>query len=452
MLAKLGNWWENAQASLWFVPGLMVLGAAILSAALLYVDDTLAPNLNATLPWLFGGTAGAARSLLSTVAGSLITVISIAFSITIVALQQASTQYSPRVLRNFTKDRGNQIVLGSYLGTFTYALLVMRRVREPAEGQAGFVPALSITMAILLALASVGLLVYFIDHISKSLQVSMILASIRQEVEEEIAHLFPSSFGQASTEPPSRESLIRQLSRERRGRETSVSTTKAGYLRRIDEGQLDEATGGDRLVLVYPQIGDYLMRDEPVARIWSEEPPSQERQERISGAFVLDRERSIYQDPLFGVRQMVDIAVKALSPGINDPTTAEQSLSNLGDVVARLMDREFPSPLRRTEAGTGYLFNRPGFPDYVDASFSQIRRAADRNVHVTLYLLSLLKALGERAPDPERIAPLRRQVEEVLDALGSSGFTRGDRETVRIRAQETIEALQEREGSLRRAA
>lgn len=452
MRAKFANMWENALSSLWFVPALLVLGGVLLSSALLLVDATLAPDLEGRVPWLFQGTAGAARSLLSTVAGSLITVISVAFSITILALQQAATQYSPRVLRNFTSDRGNQVVLGTYLATFTYALLVMRQVREPTGDQAGFVPALSVTMSLVLALVSVGLLVYFIDHISGSLQVSSILASIRQELDAEVDHLFPSEFGRGSEEPPSVEALVQQTAKERRGRETVVRSEGAGYLRRIDEEQLAGVTREVHLVWVHPQIGDYLHPGMVLVKTWSEEPLAEDRQKEVREAFVLDRERSIFQDPLFGVRQMVDIAVKALSPGINDPTTAEQSLANLGDVVARLLVREIPSSLRRTDGGSLYLFNRPGFPVYVDASFSQIRRAARRNVQVTLYLLGRLGELARRVPTSERAAPFRQQVEEILAALDSSDFTPADRRALGDQAREVLAALPEELRRRERAA
>src|SRR5690606_6921401 len=146
-------------------------------------------GLGSRVPWLFGGTADAARGLLSTIAGSLITVATVAFSITIVAVQQAASQYSPRVLRTFTNDRGNQIVLGMFIATFTYALLVMRQVRTSGEGQGGFVPAMSITVAIVLSLGSLGLLIYFFHHSTELLRVEHILNAVRRETARELDRL-----------------------------------------------------------------------------------------------------------------------------------------------------------------------------------------------------------------------------------------------------------------------
>ena len=163
--AKIGGAWESVRASLWLVLTLLVLGAGGLAALTLLVDEW-EPALSGLRPWVFGGTAGTARDLLAAVASSLITVVALAFSVTIVAIQQAFSQFLPRVIRNFMRDRGNQIVFGPYSGTFVYALLVLRQVRE--EGAGGFVPALSVTTALVLALACVArLLTTSLPHIAR---------------------------------------------------------------------------------------------------------------------------------------------------------------------------------------------------------------------------------------------------------------------------------------------
>lgn len=442
LLAKIANWWENACSSLWFIPALLVLAAAGLSWALLTIDDAFGADIHERAPWLFGGTASAARSLLSTIAGSFITVVAVAFSVTIVALQQAASQYTPRILRTFTSDRGNQVVLGTYIATFTYALLIMRQVRERTEGQDAFVPALSISMAIALALIGLGLLVYFIHHVSQSLQVSAIYTSITREVEGHIEKLFPSTFGRASVEPPEPRVLAQETARYRRGAETVVESGAAGYLRRIDEGQLVEAADGEaHLVWVEPRIGDFVERGAALARIWADDPLPKEQYQQVRAAFVLDVDRSLHQDLLYGIRQIVDIGLKALSPGVNDPTTAEQCLDHLGSILAQLAEREFPSPVRRTEQRPLYVFNRPSFGDYAHASLSQLREAAEGQSHVTLHFLEVLRKLADRVPTPERAAPLRSQAEDVLAALPSSGVTQARQQTIRAHAAGVIAAL-----------
>ncbi len=181
MRARLRDLLENIAASLWLVPTLLALLAAGLATLTLFLDERV-PDLGGLQPWLFGGTASAARSLLSSIAGSLITVIALAFSSTIVAIQQASSQFSPRVIRNFIRDKVNQLTFGTYVATFVYALLILRQVRDDQSGVGEFVPALSVTCALVLALTCVGLLIYFIHHTASSLQVATITAAVHHDL------------------------------------------------------------------------------------------------------------------------------------------------------------------------------------------------------------------------------------------------------------------------------
>lgn len=441
MLARVRDNWRNTLDSLWFVPSVMALGAVALSALLLYVDDRFLDQNGISAFWLFGGSASAARSLLATIAGSLITVISIAFSLTIIALQQASTQFTPRMLRNFTGDRSNQLVLGTYIATFTYALLVMRQVREQSDAGDAFVPALSVAVAIGLALASFGMLIYFIHHISLSLQVSMILTSIREEVGREIEKVCPGPFQGRGSTPASLDLLIDQARRERRGHATVIRAPSAGYVRYIDEQRLFEAAGpGLHVAWVSAGVGSFSQKGSALMTIWSDEGVTEGLQEHLRGAFILGRQRTLGDDPLFGVQQIVDIGVKALSPGINDPTTAEQCLDVLGDILAQAAGLELPPRLHQSKEGTLFLFNRPDFGDYVDACLSQIRRAS-KMVNVTLHLLEMLIQLSQHIPTEERAEPLRAQVHEVLSTLEASDFSEADCDAIRHRSSAALEAL-----------
>ena len=441
MRARLANSWNNIIHGLWFIPSVITAASIALSAFLLYIDSAFLQDSGTTVFWLFGGSASAARTMLSTIAGSLITVISIAFSITIIALQQASSQFTPRILRNFTGDRANQVVLGVYIATFTYALLVMRQVRDPSTDGGAFVPALSISMAILLALTSLGMLIYFIHHISMALQVSMILISIRADVEAQLAKVFPGPYHPGSPSPAALHELVGQTERDRRGVKTVIHAPNAGYLRHIDENRLFEIAGADvHLVWVTARTGSFLQKGSTMVSIWAEDSLPEDQQAYLEGAFILGRQRTMQEDPLFGIRQIVDIAVKALSPGINDPTTAEQCLDALGDILARVVGLTFPPLLRREEGGTLYLFDRANYLDYVEASFSQIRRA-NSMVHVTVYLFETLIQLSQHVPSEERAAPLRAQVHQVLAGLESSKFSDADRELIRYQGGAVLDAL-----------
>ncbi len=423
MRARVRDLVEHIAASLWLVPTLLALLAAGLATLTLFLDETV-PTLGGLQLWLFGGSASAARSLLSSIAGSLITVVALAFSSTIVAIQQASSQFSPRVIRNFMRDKVNQLTFGAYVATFVYALLILRQVRDEQGGAGGFVPALSVTAALVLALICVGLLIYFIHHTASSLQVATITAAVHRDLRRGIAQLYPHDVAEPMRERGGNPPVVPPTP------PTGVArATQAGFLRHIDEealiANLPDAVTCAR---VRTQIGDFVFAGGSLVEVWSAAPFAREAEAGLVAAFTIGSERSLDQDLLFGIRQLVDIALKALSPGINDPTTAENCLGQLGDTVAQLGAREFPAPWRR-DPGTGapVFIARPDFPQLVDAAFAQIRRDAAGDVHVTLALVTVLQGVGERLATSERRAAIRRELQAIEDVLADQGFAPSDR-------------------------
>ncbi|MGA7149764.1 MAG: DUF2254 domain-containing protein [Microbacterium sp.] len=406
MPGRLRNLWRNISNSFWFVPSLAVAAALVLSWVLVGVDVRLSSLDHSSVPWLFGGTADAARSVLSTIAGSLITVISIAFSLTVIALQQASSQFSPRVLRRFTGDRVNQAVLGAYVGTFVYALMVLREVRSPAEGAPAFVPALSISVAIALAIVCVGMLILFIHHISQVLQVDLVERQIHDEMIERMDHLYPSMIGQ----PAPAEDSVGQ-SQDDHSEEWQVRSTAAGFIRSIDDSTLlNSKLEGLTRVHVRVRVGSFVARDDLLATVAGVPSDDAEATRAIRRAVVIDATRSAEQDLLFDVRQLVDIALRALSPGINDPTTAEHAVYYLGDLLGRLGQRTFPSKVRTApDGGIRIILTRPDWDDFVAESFDQIRDSARNDVHVIDVLLDVLCRL-ERTVSAERAPAVRAQL------------------------------------------
>ncbi len=438
MRAKLANAWENVQASLWFVPALLVALAAGLAALSLYLDEVMQRRAG-RWSWFFGGTPDAARELLSAIAGSLITVVALAFSVTMVAVQQASSQFSPRVIRNFLRDRGNQIVLGAYIATFTYTLLVLRQIREPSGGREAFVPGLSMLLAMALTLVCVALLLYFFHHSTSSLQAAVIAANVHQELCKAMGQLYPDAFGES---PQKEEDATFRLPNTPPS--ITVVAREAGFLRVVEAEQLRGALRPEMaLVRVRPQVGDYVLTGDPLLEVWCTGPldPAAVEAEMLA-AFAFGRERTLRQDLLFGVRQLADIALKALSPAINDPTTAEHCLAHLGDVVAQLAGRACPTPWRRTPTGTVLVLNRPDFADVVDAAFSQIRRQAADHVHVTAYLLGVLARVAPQIPSPERARAIRHQADEVLESLDRQPFSLADKAALERAAAEVLAALE----------
>lgn len=422
-MERLRTVWEKINTGFWFLPSISVALSVGLSFILLSIDSIYVFRIGRSVVGLFGGTADAARVLLSTIAGSLITVISIAFSITIVALQQASTQYSPRVLRNFTRDKGNQAVLGTYLGTFIYALLVLRSVRAGDSAAAEFVPALSITVGLALTLACMGLLIYFISHISSSLQIENIIKRIHDDLVGQIEGLYPDKLGAAANVEAAGDELFEQL---KGVNETlAVKTRKSGFVRAIDsrplEGFADQTIPA---VFVRAGVGDFVVFGETVAEISTSREVASARADDLADAIIIDHERSVNQDPLFAIGQLVDIALRALSTSVNDPTTAEYCLFRLTDALCQLASREFPSNKRTFDSSpTVFIFNRPGWPEFVDASYSQIRRAAADDVHVTGVLVRQLAKLMRYAPDGNRGEAVTGQLIEIRQTLDRQVFS-----------------------------
>ncbi len=439
------NLLDNVQSSLWFIPSVLVALALVLSSLFVELDVVLARRQSSVIPWLFSGTADAARTILSVVAGSLITVISIAISLTMIALVQASAQFTPRLLRQFTASRTNQVVLGAYTATFIFALLVLRTVRSADHGDP-FVPALSVTVAVGLSLLCLGLLIYFIHHMSQSLQVAVILDQVRHEFIESIDAMFPEGVGDGALDPLPASIVAQQM--QRIDQPELLRSKRAGFIRRIDEQTLQDAPFGSATWLwVRPQIGDYIASGTVIAALDCME--HDQLADHIRGAFVIDRERTTQQDPLFAIRQLVDVALKALSPGINDMTTAEYALYHLGDALGRLADRPFPSNVRTTaDQRTRLIFTRPTWEDFVQAAFSQIRHAGQDDVHVTGTLLRVLHDLALRLPPGTRAEAVQHQVAEVRLSIDQSSWSLADKATLYELADAVEHALRTRKGTV----
>ena len=349
--------------SLWFVPAVWVIVCAVAAFAMVALDRA-APDLASRMPLVFGGGPEGARGLLSAIASSTITVVGIVFSITIVALQLASSQYSPRVLRNFMRDRPSQITLGSFIGVFVYSLLVLRTVRAGANGREEFVPVLAVTGAVLLVVIAVAMLVYFIHHIATRMQVSYITAAVARETLEEIGRQAEASRNRP--EPPAAAGLPD-------GSGSIVEATESGYLQYVETDRLIElAERRDLVVRLYVGPGAWVQRHAPLFEVWAADPNGLE--DELRDLVSVGDERVVFQDPLFGVQQLVDIAVKALSPGINDPTTARNALHRIVEILVDA-GRTDMTPAEHFDGGGRLRLFAPR------AEFEQLVRTAFEEIH-----------------------------------------------------------------------
>ena len=263
-MIRLRALWEYVRSTYWAVPSLMAVIAIALSVAMIHIDEVLTPKFVGTLSWVYTGGPQGARAVLSTIAGSMITVAGVTFSITIVALTLASQQFGPRLLRSFLRDLGNQIVLGTFVSTFIYCLLVLRTVRGNDDAQ--FVPHLAVTLGVLLAMLSLGVLIFFIHHVSTSIQASQIIANVAEDLEEAVVRLFPQALGHAR---PSRTASPTALPDDFDRDALSVPATTSGYVQAIDGGALLKlATERDVVLRVEAEPGRFVRKGTALVMVW----------------------------------------------------------------------------------------------------------------------------------------------------------------------------------------
>lgn len=332
MRARWNRWLDLLRTGFWFVPMVMLGLSGALALVLLYVDERVDPGIKTSLAWAYTGGPEGARTLLSTIAGSMITAASVTFSLAAVALSIASQQYGSRVLRNFMRDRITQVVLGTFVSTFLYSVLVVRAIRGSSIG-AGFVPAISVTAAIGLALASLVLLIYFIHHISASIQASQIVRVIAENMERAIPKLYPSETGEAPN-------LTGELEALRQREWMALSSTKSEYLQTTDlDSLMKVAMEQDVVIELRVKPGDHLIEGSEMARIWGTKKLPEEAFNRAIDAFQMGRQRTPAQDIRYQFQQLTDVVVRALSPGINDPFTAINGIDEMESGIALLAQR-----------------------------------------------------------------------------------------------------------------
>ena len=425
-MGRVGSRWEGIVSSFWFVPGFLTIGAVVLFLVTHQIDRLLSVDLE-KVPLIFSGGATAARSLLSTIAGSLIAVVATIFSLTIVALQLASTSYTPRLLRNFTSDRGVQVVLGAYIGTFTYALLALRIIRTPESQEPTFIPVISVTLAVLLTLVCVGLLVYFIHHIAGMIQSSTIVKSAHQDATQSLANLTDLENAPAEAQDPRTHPAFKELMDEE-GLE--IKAQESGYIQYMDLDRilqaLTENAAPAKMVVELPfGPGHFVAAGLPILRLWPapegvpEGDLGEKAEKEIRKAFFFGKERAFSQDFAFGLRQLSDIALKGVSPGVNDPTTSMQAMDRMEAIFIALGEKALPPRVQeRNINGTRVLLKvgRYDFDDTVGLAFDQLRRASFTSGQVAV--LERLLEVIERALAANRLPEREQALWERAFAVG----------------------------------
>ena len=398
-LALLGR----LRSTYWFVPSIVTIAAVLLATGLVAIDRR-SSNFTEWFGWAYGGGAEGARSVLAAVAGSTITVVSVTFSVMVVALTVASQHFGPRLLNSFMRDNAAQLVLGTFTGTFAYCLVVLRTVQGDGDGYSAFVPHLAVTGALVLTLFSVGMLIYYVHHIATSMQVSNITAGVAHDLERAINRLYPEPIGDTAALPPAHVPPVPPGA-------VVIHTDRSGYLQEID-GDALLALACRENVVIWMDIrpGDFLIEGRRIAAVQPVPRDMEAFGRRLRSACGVGNDRTSTQDADFAVQQLVEVALRALSPGVNEPFTAITCIDRLVQALFKLATRRIPSAVRTDADGAVRVIAQPRtFVELVEAAFLPIARHAASNAVVVRRLYEALDALAERvqrAEDREVIARL----------------------------------------------
>lgn len=404
---RLLSYWGRLRTSFWFLPSAMAGGAIALSFALLELDATVDPEWIETLGWLYSFGAEGARAILSAIASSMITVAGLTFSITMLTLQLASSQFGPRLLRNFMRDRGTQVVLGTFIATFVYCLLVLRTVRGAEDSS--FVPHLSVAFGVLLALASISVLIYFIHHVASAIRIEALLKALGEETREAIERLYPEPL---VCDPPN--GLSEHSDSISSSGAQLICADATGYVQRIDiDALMQTATEHDLVVVVKSRPGSFVIERDTIFEIRRFDRLSDNIADQLRGTFVVGQERTPEQDLEFSIRRIVEIAQRALSPGINDPTTALYCIDRLGEAFRLLADRQLPAPVRYDENRHHRIITEVvHFDELACPAFAAIARYGVADADVIKRLLVTLHVL-KAARLPSESADLARLIDDI---------------------------------------
>jgi uncharacterized membrane protein len=439
---KLNILWDDLRSSLWFRPSLWVIGFSILALALISLDRRLGTmrleHLEYLEPVIFAAGVDGTRAMLGAISGAMLTVASLSFSIMMVAVVQAANAYSPRLLRHYLADTADQHVLGILLGTFIYSLLVLRVVQGTDESN--FVPTISVTGAILLSLLSIYAFIYFINHVAHSIEVSSIVTHLRKESEGLIRHLFPEEIGQGGQgeESPSLPD----------GPWSTIESNHTGYIEAVSaHALLKIAKNAGAVLKLEHGIGEYVLQGTPLVTVWPATAHDAALDAACNLTITLGKERTLVQDLHYGARQLVDIALRALSPAVNDPTTAINCIDVLATLLAQIARQPRVSPYRYDEEGNlRVIAPGPTFESMMDLSFSQIRHYGRNDLHCVLRLIDVCADLGYVATGPNERAALWKHLSMIARSADQNMAEPLDRAAIN-RALERAVATLEQDGT-----
>jgi uncharacterized membrane protein len=383
--------WRNEalRTNLWLIPAVESVAAVLLFALTLSIDRAAFHHEISLPSWVISGSPDAARQILSSLAAAIITVVGVVFSIMIVTLTLASTQFGPRMLRTFIRDRGTQITLGTFVATFFYAMLALISIGST------FVPHLSVTTALVLTAIDLGVLIYFIHHTATAIQLPEVIASIAHDltraIDAETGAVQLSDFANGPSP------AVLQTRLDHAGR--VVTAPDSGYLRFVQHATLMRiAAECDAVIRLHYRPGHFLVQGHPLATVWPPEVADKIGRQ-LERVHITGPLRTLGQDIAFGIDQLVEIAIRALSPAVNDTFTALTCIDWLGDSLCKIAVQWYPYTYHRDRDGDIRLITAPvSYERLVQRSFEKVRQAADGMPAVLIRQLDALYKIMEVAP------------------------------------------------------
>lgn len=404
---------NHLRESYWFIPTIMAIGAVLLAGGMIALETYQGSAWMDDFSWLHASRPSGARQLLSAIGGSMITVAGTVFSVTIAAVVYASGQYGPRLLSNFMSDRGNQVTLGTFIATFLYCLIVLRTVRSPEEsGGIGFVPNMAVLVAVLLAICSISVLIFFIHHVPSKLHINSVIDGIGSRLIEAIGHRFPHSIGEARPEcghQAEKSSVPRAFQDDANPEEASdcllIAALRTGYIQTVDADAIRaQASASDLVLRLRYQPGDFVHAGRALVEAVPPARCDEATAKAIARAYAVGARRTAIQDLRFPIDELVEIGARALSPGVNDPFTAITCLDWLGAALSDLVSRQLPSHQRAGEDGALRVIAHPEtFASLMDRSLGALVHYASADVAVSLRFTQVLGEVALSCASPERL-------------------------------------------------
>jgi uncharacterized membrane protein len=420
---------EKLNASFWFIPILMLSITIGLAIGLIYLDSQVQFSHNGALRYLLPASVDSAKSILTIIAGAMIGIAGTVFSITLVVLTLASSQLGSRLVRNFMYDKLNQVVLGSYVSSFVYCLIILSSLKENESFQ--FIPVISVFVALALAIAGIILLIIFIHHVSMSIQSDNVISDISEAMSKSIRKLFPEGIGhEEEKQAPDIDSLQHKYALK-----LEVRCKRNGYLQSIDgQGLMNIAQDNDCIINLHHRPGDFLVQDMLLCEVLCNEECDKKVYEKIQDDFIIGKVRTPLQDAEYSIHQMVEVAARALSPGVNDPYTAIVCIDNLTSVMCYLAGVEFPSPYRYDmQDKLRVIAGNPTFSGMLNVAFNQIRQYGEDSPSVMIRLMEAMNTISTFARNKTQQELIIQHAEMIMNAAEKTFSEKRDLEDIKER-------------------